>query len=516
MQGNESFPNSEFPFALQTGNNVSRSEQSSVYDSDYRVDYPLDPILKLQPGQTTDEVYQQYIADELNFTRERIIALIKSRGYSNEKAEDIARNVYSSTLAELYKLYDGDQVWDEVEASRSSDYALHNTIDHFDRICTMVPIYHSLGDTMGYYNGDWEFNYGNVREGPSYVFTMISEFLELGGVLDIDLTNWQSSDDTIMYNATLKVLSKPFANPSDFGAKLRIAYLEIEDLIKGKHPGETTLNSLAILKTTSWDQIHYNSRAIGSGAIMRAGCIGLFFPGRNSREKLIRLAVECSRVTHNSAASILGSVGTALFTAFGIERLNVNRWPHEFLKLIKSTTIDSYIKETRPQDYQSFMIDKAVFVDLIQKYINFRFSGLNPKPKSDIRFTSNPEQRYKYLIENFSKGCDIPGSCAADCLIMAYDALLQCNSTFERMIVYGVLHPGDSDTVGAVGFGWFGALYHSVKNDDIIYNKIDKLEYLDQMYQLMSDSQEVIYRVFADNIFMNTAERFIDQLAPVK
>jgi ADP-ribosylglycohydrolase len=482
--------------------------------ADYRVDYPLDLFPNTINEENLDEIVKQHIADELSITEQRIIAIIQSRGYDELSATDIGRKVFTSTLAELSRLYEGDQAWNEAEIKRSSDYASQNIVDHFAKICDYVPIYHSLGDTMGYYNGDWEFNYGNVREGPAYVHTLIAEFLELGGVLDIDLTNWQASDDTIMYNATLKVLSKPFTDPFDFGAKLRVAYLEIEPIMKDRNPGQNTLNSLSILKTTSWDQIHYNSRAIGAGSVMRAGCIGLFFPGKGARDKLVKLAVECSRVTHNSAAAILGSVGAALFTAFGIERMNLYQWPHEFLKLIKSTTIDSYIKETRPQDYQSFMIDKVVFVDLIQKYINFRFSGLNPKPQTDIRFTSNPEQRYKYLIENFSKGCDIPGSCAADCFIMAYDALLQCNTTFERMIVYGVLHPGDSDTVGAVGFGWFGALYDSPKNNDIIYNKVDKLEFLNQILDIMTDSREIIYRVFFDNIFMNIAQRSIDQLAP--
>ena len=65
-------------------------------------------------------------------------------------------------------------------------------------------LFHALGDTIGYYNGNWEFNNGIVNPGPEYVYEMISEFIQFGGVNDLDITNWKISDDTIMNVATLR------------------------------------------------------------------------------------------------------------------------------------------------------------------------------------------------------------------------------------------------------------------------------------------------------------------------
>ena len=44
-------------------------------------------------------------------------------------------------------------------------------------------------------------------------------------------------------------------------------------------------------------------------------------------------------------------------------------------------------------------------------------------------------------------------------MIMAYDALLDCNGNWEKLIVYAILHIGDSDTIGAVAGGLYGAVY---------------------------------------------------------
>src|SRR4029078_3293073 len=65
-------------------------------------------------------------------------------------------------------------------------------------IAMNIPFYQSIGDTIGYNNGKWEFNYGNVREGPEYVNELIYEYIYLGGINDLDIKNWKASDDSIL------------------------------------------------------------------------------------------------------------------------------------------------------------------------------------------------------------------------------------------------------------------------------------------------------------------------------
>lgn len=362
-----------------------------------------------------------------------------------------------------------------------------------------IPYYQSLGDTLGYRDGLWEFNEGNISAGPEYINEMIYDFFHLGGIVDINISRWKSSDDTIFYMATLDVLARGFENIDDFGRKIRLAYLGCTTLVINRDPGIITIDSLKIQETIEWNELPYNSKNIGNGAAMRSGCIGIFFLGKQNRKKLIKLAIESSRITHNSAIAILGSITSALFTAYALEKVPINLWPHKLIKLLSSEKIDNYIKKTRPPDFSFFQRDKHVFIGQWKKYIDLRFSGT--EPRVNIRIMINPVQRFKYLKENFSKNCRVPGGCGDDAVIMAYDALLQSNGAIEKLILYAILHPGDSDTVGSIAFSWFGGFYHSLKYEQILSPLFQNLEYaglLNKFFKIHSDN---IATIFYDNVY---------------
>ena len=71
-----------------------------------------------------------------------------------------------------------------------------------------IMILHALGDTIGFKNGDWEFNYGNNIDINTleYVNELIYEFIDLGGVTGINLKKWKVSDDTILHIACFEFL----------------------------------------------------------------------------------------------------------------------------------------------------------------------------------------------------------------------------------------------------------------------------------------------------------------------
>ena len=371
----------------------------------------------------------------------------------------------------------------------------------------VIPFYQSLGDTIGYKNGDWEFTDKDTNE-------LIYEFIHLGGINDISIVNWMSSDDTILYMATLGVLSKKIHNINEFGEKLRTAYLDTLPLIETRHPGETTMRSLDVQKNIEWNKLPYSSRDIGAGAAMRSGCIGIFFPGKHNRKKLISLAIESSRITHNSATAILGSIVAALFTAYALERVPINHWPHKLLDLLRSDKIDKYMEESRPNEYKLFVRDKVIFIGQWEKYVNRRFSGL--KPKLDLKMMRNPVLRYDYLSKNFSKGCDMPGACGDDCVIFAYDALLESGPVVEKLVIYSILNPGDSDTVGSIAMSWFGAYYHSLKNQLILESKFEELEFYDKLFNFYGINATKMAKVYYYDMYLNTARKYLKQVKPKK
>lgn len=457
---------------------------------------------------TLSEISFQYARDTV------VYILKKQYGMKDKEAKEIEEKNHKLVELILHEKY---FYKDPLEIPKEFGKFYHEYgFDYFDWFFTwaMIPFCQSLGDTIGYHNGWWEFNMNEKNPLPEFSNELIYEFIHLGGVNDLSITNWMASDDTIMYLETFKVLLNGFKDINDYGSKLRKAYLDNLSLIKDRHGGNTTIQSLGIQENIEWNKLPYDSQATGSGASMRSGCIGMFHPGSLNRSMLISLATETARITHNSAIAILGSITAALFTAYAIERVPINHWPHKLLKLIKSGKIDKYMETSRPSEYHLFKRDKVLFIGQWEKYVNFRFSGLTPR--TDIKFMQNPVQRIKYLAENFSKGhITFPGADSDDSVIIAYDSLLESGDNVEKLIVYSILHIGDSDTIGSIAFSWFGALYQSAKNFDLLESRFIELEYrkelLDLMYRASQPDSE-IYRIYHYNIYLHFARKNLKKL----
>jgi len=444
--------------------------------------------------------YSDYIAD---FIYARIVNDDK---ISKDTEKDIAYILtFSNNALQKYYVEDFSSIYDQINIY--NDIYFNSWV--FDIWCVLL--FQSLGDTLGYKNGEWEFNKGE-RADPEYANDMIYEYISLGGINDMSITNWKASDDTILYITTMQVLMEPLHSINEFGEKLQLAYIDAIPKIADRHPGETTMRSLNIQKFIAWDKLPYDKDALGNGSAMRSGCIGLFYPGKPNRKRLIALATECSRITHNSAPAILASITTALFTAYSLEKVPVAHWPHKLLKLLQSEKIDRYIKQSRPDDYHQFARDKVIFYGQWDKYIKKRFSGL--KPLLDIRIFKHPVLRIKYFSENHSKGhLDNPGGGAIDSIIMAYDALLESNGSLEKLIVYSILHHGDSDTVGSIAMSWFGGVYNIRKNHDVANNLFMELEYINTYQSLITDEkfQYRLINVFNRDLKLHYARKYYNK-----
>ena len=476
------------------------------------------------------EFTKKYSIDKLEDNIKKYIAKAKTKvidilmtdyKMGNETAIEVEKSISTmakSEMMEKYRFKEPLGTPDEIDQEHDP-YILLTSIypDFIDWMFTalMVPSYQSLGDTIGYKNGEWEFNHGEINVKPEYTNELIYEFISLGGINDLSIVHWKASDDTILYMATLNVLSNQITDVNEFGTKLRLAYLDAIPIMANRHPGITTLDSLDIQKNRKWDDLPYSSRHVGSGASMRSGCIGIFFPGKHNRKKLIALAVECSRITHNSAIAILGSIVSALFTAYALERVPINHWPHKLLNLLKSKKIDNYMEKSRPHEYKSYVRDKGLFIGQWEHYINIRFSGLHPK--TDLKFMKNPVMRFEYLSNNFSKSnLEFPGSNGDDSVIMAYDALLESGNVIEKLIVYSILHPGDSDTVGSIALSWFGAYYQSSRNIDLLGDRFADLEFREQLNDISGKNMIRMTKVYYYDIYLSTIRKYFRKLKKKK
>lgn len=341
-----------------------------------------------------------------------------------------------------------------------------------------VMILHALGDTIGFKNGDWEFNYHQLdkRDTLDYVNELIYEFIALGGVNGIDLSEWKISDDTFLHIAIGKSLMHyTQKNGIDDALMLQTKkYLQKEarqminefygDYIDengksvkfNRYIGITTANSIEnFTKDHDARNMQYNEKAGGNGAAMRTPVIGLCFNGENKRDELIQYSVISSQLTHNNALGYLGGFNAALFTALAIEDVPIKKWPYILIDYLRSDKLKAFMSlKNLDQVY-----DHTMYIRYWQKYIDTKFDE-NKNPLI-IRANTNPMHRIRYYYENFHKGTSSKeiGASGFLCMIMAYDALLDCDGHWEKLIVYAMLHSGDSDTIGAVAGALYGAKY---------------------------------------------------------
>lgn len=375
--------------------------------------------------------------------------------------------------------------------------------DHKKNKFVACMLLHALGDTIGFKNGDWEFNHHNKMVTYDFSNTLLFEFIELGGINRIDLKDWYVSDDTVMHLATTEGLLEEFKTPKEFGDILAKKYIKLWDNLTEKvkigketdykrATGLTVLSSLDVLrKGTEWNKLPYHEKSGGNGGAMRTLCIGLAFHGQENRKKLIYHSLDASRVTHNSVFGYLGGVSAALFTAYAIEGILPEKWPFKLIKILESNIVDKYLKSMDAY-FHTFPEEKEKFIDTWKKYLSWRFD--DHKKFIKMRYMQIPAQRsnkFLHTVSNISIEKN-PGNMGHDSVIIAYDALMDCvlengKPSWEKFVVYSMLHFGDSDTTGSIGGGLYGAYYGL---EDVPENNLKYLEMKDELIKVANQLYE--------------------------
>jgi len=336
-------------------------------------------------------------------------------------------------------------------------------------------------DTLGFKNGEWEFNYNkNIKSKEdlkSVWLNIIHHFFSLGGFQNIDIQKWNSSDDTILLIATGKACLENKGTISYINEYKKVLPL----LKKNKRAsGFTTLESLQkITKTKNLNTLKYSCTMGGNGAAMRTSTIGIIYYKEQDVEILIEQSIIASRITHNYTRGFMAGIVTALFTSYAIRNIEPWKWSLKMMELVNTGLIDKIMKKTNI--LHKYNNTKNDFWNTWKQYNEIRLPQIKYKHPAVLFFNDKIKELINYtpgIINTVDGGYyyNSFGSSGVGAVIVAYDALLSSLSNYydnnrltldkptqikynwDSLVFFSTLHFGDNDTTGTIAGAWYGAL----------------------------------------------------------
>ena len=329
-----------------------------------------------------------------------------------------------------------------------------------------------VGDAIGYKNGEWEFCRSGVR-----IHDALSA---MGGVEKISVNphGWMVSDDTVMQIATAEALLTDWDNDKEkLYSALATKYIESMRDMAGRAPGLTCGSSVHMLRPgrPKGYVIPFNPRGGGCGAAMRSVPIGLLYWRPEDIQELIAIAIESGRMTHNHPTGYLGSLATALFVSYSVQRKPLKEWGCGLMETLDLAW--KYVEQIG-RDVADNQKSWPYFKKAWTEYLTKR-GLLDGKDKPTFPENYDVVARDKFYKSVSFSGCG--GASGHDAPMIAYDALLSSRWSWSELCLRGMLHGGDSDSTGIIVGACWGA-WHGYK--DVPEGHYKKLEYRDRMQKL--------------------------------
>ena len=318
-----------------------------------------------------------------------------------------------------------------------------------------------VGNAIGFKNSAWEVCRSGVQ--------IHEEALALGGVenIKIESTQWPVNVDTLLTIAIAESLISNWKGMPDLYQALAGHIKECIDSMTVLSPGEASKNSAKLLESQKQEGhiIPFNPRGGGCGAAMRAAPIGLYYWRPEQIDCLLEVAIESGRMTHNHPTGYLGSLATALFVSYAVQKKPLREWGAGLMQTLPMAK--KFIK-SRGRDVKENLQNWDYFEDHWRDYLEKRrlLNGTST-PQFDYDCSSVVARDVYYKKLSFN---GIGGSSGHDAPMIAYEALLcswkatDPNDIKEKarqwikLCECSMLHGGDSDSTGIIAAACWGAM----------------------------------------------------------
>jgi ADP-ribosylglycohydrolase len=326
--------------------------------------------------------------------------------------------------------------------------------------CIISFLIYSLGDKLGFKNSDWKNSYNK----PLSILTIneaVYEFIELGGINGIDISKWIVSEESLYNIAICKSLLKYKGKINNvfLGHVKNNIILVLNKINSDEKQGILRYqNKFVEIQSSKFTMTHdsslepYNPESQTNESASRSIPIGIAF--HKDIDLLIDVSIRLSKLTHNSPIGFLSGFTVAYFAAMAMLNVDVHLWVHNMVDILESDKITKYIDK----NIREIQIDYRDYVRFWKKYIDTRFAEKKPIKSRSI---SNLIFRIRYYYENFVRDTKFRslGISAYCAVIIAYDALLDCDGKWEKVVFYSMLNPTESNTIGAICGGLYGIVY---------------------------------------------------------
>jgi ADP-ribosylglycohydrolase len=300
----------------------------------------------------------------------------------------------------------------------------------------------------------------NQNDNGEIIIEYISNFVANGGITGYTFDkNIENSSNIILFLSMMNTLLI-FENDKNLFLEIKKSIKETFLQIWNEQKKDKTIIKLneettekSILKI-NYDEnyIGYSNNNLISDICVRIIPVGIMFS--NDIDKLIEIVIKTTRLTHNNTISILSAIATSYFVSLALNKIEIEKWSHMLIELINSEIVKKHIDFNENKNIMEY----SAFVKYWINYNDSRFSeGKIKKTRSDDNLIYRIKFYKKYKYDDY--GFVILGEDCVNCLIIAYDTLLNCNGNFERVIYYGMLIPGEIISIGGILGALFGIVY---------------------------------------------------------
>lgn len=372
-----------------------------------------------------------------------------------------------------------------------------------------------VGDMVGFGNGKMEFNDGiifSAEHFPNFVESAcdwtnhsVFVFLSEGGFSAHPQPSWTISDDTLLVISNASALINYFKDGSDIVENAKNEYIKLisdndnsnrqlhlfTEVYKG---GITTIKNIKRLKEgEDWTTFSYDEKAGGNGGALRSAIIGACIYKKKDLEFMLRTVIDVTRLTHPNGIAILGSIVMALFGSYAMNKIKINLWPFMMLEVLESKMLNNTISHFDEHFLSMFERDKSLFIGKWRTYCEKK---LYPDTGDYVKTLAHrfPSMRIRFYHDYFSSDQSrfYPGSGGDDSTIMAFDCLIEANTSWEKVVIFSMIHAGDSDTIGTMCGFLYGLMYGTDNIGKIMINNINDIDNLNRVKDIVVALKKII------------------------